>query len=355
MYLNELLNVITSQTPQEIYFLNPWNKPQPLKLSNEEILVLVDFAIQHQPKIQINDDKKVEFLTLLMSMGTDFPSEKSDHFDPWIGRKDSRFENVIIERALAKMTLQNTQKSHITHGVFGLSGNPPTLNHLHYVQHLLTKYTQLHVILNAQSTLKDSKDYPPAETRLDMLGIMLRAENISSEHCILERLEIDRDPPSRMISTLSLLILKSSNQVNFVLSLGLDALFQFTRWYRWKDYAHLCEIKIYPRQGIFYEEEQLTHILQELLSEGLNITLVANSSKLKNQYQRVCNLIDSEKLQFTEESIPTFEGSATELRDYYAIREHDALPPNIHPCIDEYIRAHELYGYISKSNNYSIK
>ncbi len=263
MYFEDLMDAIKHELPEKIYHLNELQTGEPFVLSDKDIELVVDFAIAHQPQITLLPTQNtVDLLTLLMSMGTELPGNPNR--DKFLGKKDQRIEECIIQRAIER--IQSLENSTAHAAVFGLSGNPPTVNHLVYIKHLLTIHDDLHVVINAQSPLKDAQSYTAAETRLFMLKKMLEAEHLDGEHCKVERLEIDRDPPSRMIATLSLLVLMNAN-TKFTLILGLDGLMDFHKWYKWRQYGSLCDIKFYPREGLAMDVEKITASLQRLLDE----------------------------------------------------------------------------------------
>ena len=281
-----------------------------------------------------------------MSVGTELPPDQ-DNSDNFLGRKDNRIETYIIEKATERTKEARHDAPNAV--VFGLSGNPPTINHLVYINHLMTEYKTVYTIINAQSPLKDPKSYLHAETRLKMLQKMLEAERVDPERCKIERLEIDRAPPSRMIATISLLILHSDLNTRFTLALGLDGLVDFSKWYKWQQYGDLCDIKFYPRQGVTIDADEITTTLTAMLNNNINVTLVYNSAEQKHAYETIQISLSDRRLSLSEEIIPTFDGSATELREYYGPNHPDntQIHRNIHPVVDAFIREQELYGYVS--------
>lgn len=342
-----MLHAIKQDAPCGLYHLHELPDKKPIVLSDADIRLLVEFALLYKPKVTLHPSRKtIDLLTLLISIGTELPLNK-DNVDKYLGRKDNRIETYIIEQAIQRVEATGFGVANTV--VFGLSGNPPTINHLIYIQHLMMVYDTVHLILNAQSPLKDSTNYLDAETRLEMLQTMLTAEHVDSVRCKLERLEIDRDPPSRMIATISLLLLNSNLNQRVTLALGLDALPDFSQWYKWSQYGALCDIKFYPRQGVTIDAEQLSTALAELLNNKMNVTLVYHSEEQKKAYELIAIPLDKKRLALSEEIIPTFQGSSTELRDYYGPENADntQIPPNIHPVVDQLIRARGLYGYRS--------
>jgi nicotinic acid mononucleotide adenylyltransferase len=344
MNIQEMLNKIKHKEPLEIDELE--ESTTLLRLSDEDIKQLVDFSIIKQPQVKLlPSGKRVDLLTKLMCMGTEQDRSHDltsplDNKDKYIGYKDSRIERYIIQKAIEKAACR--KKNAPEEAILGLSANPPTINHGLYIQHLMKIYSTLHVIINAQSPLKQGypSHYPSGEARLHLLNTMLKSEGIllKEPQLILDTLEIDRDPPSRAIATLALLLLKSNDIPNYSLILGLDGLFSFTRWYRWVDFAKLCEIKIYPRSGIHYTQEEWRETLERLINNGQELTLVANTRKLKTTYDALCNTLNNELLTCTYEEIMTFEGSATDVRKFYETGNNvHAKHPNVSESVHNLI------------------
>jgi nicotinate (nicotinamide) nucleotide adenylyltransferase len=213
--------------------------------------------------------------------------------------------------------------------VFGLSGNPPTQNHLLFIQHLLSlkNYDLVRVVLNAQSPLKSPDHYISPEARFELLQTMLKSAQVDLSRCVLERLELERPPPSRMIETLSALSARSKQQdisEKTTLVLGLDALMQFTDWYQWEQYATVCKIKFYPREHLKIAAEDIAQQLVILKKAGIQATLVSRE----------------------DETLPMVAGSATEARLYYA-RGMRGRPRGITREVNQLIREHGYYGATS--------
>ncbi len=79
---------------------------------------------------------------------------------------------------------------------------------------------------------------------------------------------------------------------------------------------------------------------------NIPVTLVYNAPEQKVVYEAIQAALGP-KVQLSGENIPTFEGSATELRNYYSPGNEDnsQVHPNIHPVVDKIIREQCLYGY----------
>lgn len=346
MNIEQLLLKIKQEAPVELYDLEAPADSDPVVLSLEDIRLLVDFAVANQPKIRmLPENKTVDMLTLLLGMGT-ADAKKSSNPDRFLGQKDARIEQYIIEKA--KVCMERVASSTQTGPVVcGLSGNPPTINHLIFIQHLMSLYSSVRVILNAQSTLKTLKEYAPAEERINMLKGMLDAEGIDPFACQLGRHEIDRDPPSRMIGTLSILALQSNEKST--LALGMDGLLTFTQWYKWQDFGKLCSLKFYPRDGVSPTVEAILNAVAPLVREGIPVSLVYRTDKEKEDYEQVAAALGSSRLSLTQEPIQTFEGSSTKIREYYA-QSPEERHPEVHPVVDQSIRRGEFYGYTNNSD-----
>ncbi|MDX2346006.1 MAG: hypothetical protein QNK11_03945 [Legionella sp.] len=220
---------------------------------------------------------------------------------------------------------------HLKTVVFGLSGNPPTQNHLVFIQYLLSlkKYDLVRVVLNAQSPLKPSSDYIDAEARFELLKTMLDSAAIDWNRCVLERLEIERPPPSRMFDTLKALITRAKHQnisEQITLVLGLDALMQFTDWYQWDAYGVLCEINFYPRADIAIDLDS------KIIQKQLNLL---HASGVK------ASVIRDEK-----NNLPMVAGSASNARQHYALGQ-PGIPRGMTLSVDKLIRARGYYGATS--------
>ena len=345
MNVQGIINVIKNNAPISAYELE--ESTNLLSLSDDDIKQLVDFSIVHKPQVKLlTSGKMVDFLTMLMSMGTEQDPQKSDNKDNYIGRKDVRIERYIIQKALEKAA--SRERNLRTEGILGLSANPPTINHGLYIQHLMKIYSTLRIIINAQSPLKDGPHglYQSGEARLEMLNVMLSSQGITLEEngLVLETIEIDRDPPSRAIATLALLLLKSNDAPNYSLILGLDGLFSFTRWYRWNDFAQLCEIKIYPRSSLHYTQQEWYEAVNTLINNGQKLTLIANTPELKREYEAICRSIGNDLLTCEFEEIATFEGSATDVRKFYENASHeDEIHPNVSESVHKIILEKNYY------------
>ncbi|MCH9756936.1 MAG: nicotinate-nicotinamide nucleotide adenylyltransferase [Gammaproteobacteria bacterium] len=213
---------------------------------------------------------------------------------------------------------------HLKTIVFGLSGNPPTQNHLLFIQYLLSLkgYDLVRVVLSAQSPLKPLEDYLSAENRFELLKAMLESASVDWNRCVLERLEIERPPPSKMLMTLKAFIARAKQQgisEQITLVLGLDALKQFTDWYEWDAFGSLCEIVFYPREDEMMSLEEQDEKLKVLHKAGIKAFVIR------------------------DEVLPMVAGSATKARAHYALGRQ-GIPEGITEVVDKLIRERGYYG-----------
>ncbi len=341
MFFLDFLQSIQHDAPKKIYVLttNSAVLETPISLSTDEIQQLIDFAVQHHPFIEFQS-KKIPMLTFLMSLGTQISRDQQDLI---LGFKDPRFEELIIQTAEQKIAYTNADVPFSA--VFGLSANPPTMGHLMFIQHLLTQYADVHVVLNGQSPLKKKEEYAPADLRLEMLSDMLSASDLPLKQCLIERVEIDREYPSRMIATLSLLTLSSAISKRWVLVLGIDVLFHFLEWYQWDRIGHLCELKFYPRPGVVIDVDNMLTSLQKMTEQGMSITLVYDTVSLKEKYRSICSQLNK-PVTLVHEPFCFLESASCELRQYYkSATPQDTPPATIHASVDQKIRKLKLYGF----------
>ena len=301
------------------------------QLTSAEISTLVDMAIEKKIKINFQY-RQINLLTLLLSTGTVVTTP--DVFSI-LEQKDASIEQHIIHKAIIK----NQQTSHHPlekkSVVFGLSGNPPTHNHALFIEHLADTYdNSVHVVLNALNPLKKGAVDP--EIRYEMLTTLL-VERGLSKRCQVERLEIDRCAPSRMVATMSALVLMSEPHTHFTLALGWDGLKTFTKWYNWVKLSRLCEIAFYSRPGEFMDRDAMKNWLKPLKNAAARIKIIFATEAQHAHFHSAC-----EGICTRIEPIKTEKGSSTEARLAYA---DGALlaPPGISPGVDAIVRAHGLY------------
>lgn len=345
----EFLLQIKSQTAtshQSLAFLELCEKYSritqlPIQLLDEEINCLVDLISLHEPSL-------LQFI----SMGT-ATNNADENIDPMLGVKDPRIEQAIIAKAIEKQH-QLERLSHkpaVKKAIFGLSGNPPTLNHLAMIKHLCQNqaYDLTLAIINAQSTLKAKSDYANAADRYAMLQNMLQTSDIDPSKYQLSRIEIDRTSPSRMVVSLSALILLSSERQKLDLILGRDALTlkngrsNLTYWYGFENLGKLCHIKFYPREGEELSISEMAQAITPLLENNISFSLVFRNEVTKNVYAtELSGQLDVSAIKFEVATLTTTKGSATEIRNHYKTGL-SGCPEGLSEINDCYIREKELF------------
>ena len=253
-------------------------------------------------------------------------------------------EDPIVQEAIALLSGSISTTSP-THTVFGLSANPPTRDHLAFIQHLISIGQTVIIIPNRQSTLKAGGI--DGNIKKQMLQSMLDEYNVSPANYILSDLEINRPAPSRMIVTLALLALEMRTKVT--LSLGLDTLHSFTRWYRWDDFKYFCDLKFYPRPLTAEEEHHKEDYIQTMATQlyslkttGINVEFVYNTP----EQQALCEEIiraafpaeETPEVILTQENISTTDGSSTAIRQHYSecTDQHPHISQGVHELILQY-------------------
>lgn len=319
----------------------------PIRLSQHDIETLVKYAINYNIRIPW-EGNEVDVLSIFLRIGSFDETLRATmaNQDPILGQKDKRIEHYIIKQAEQRYT-QYQATTHVA--VFGLSGNPPTCNHALFIKHLVNspKYSKVYAILSAQSPLKAKSDYLDSELRLTLLKDMLSDMAIDTSRCVVETLEIDRGPPSRMVATISQLILRTKNASVFVLAMGMDTLPLFTKWYKWDNLVKLCSLNFYARPGINLSLTNLTDAIVPLLSKNADITLTFNTlpEHILQTYKKTLMLIPNAKehLTITQEAIPTTQGSASEIREHYR-HGNPGIPIGMTPSNDKKIRDSGCYS-----------
>lgn len=335
---------------------------KPIILTMEKIHCLINLL--SNPNIVISDgEKSMPALLQLINMGTG----SADNHDSMLGQKDPRIEEAIINKAIEKQACFNLSALNRRAkklAVFGLSGNPPTLNHLHLIQHLnqSADYDLVVPVLNAQSPLKAKDSYVDTEHRSAMLHNMLAGSDIHVEKYHLSRLEMDRDAPSRMILTLSAMILLSDEHLDLSLILGRDAIAlkslrpSFSYWYQWQAFASLCELVIYPREGEELDVQEMEIAIATLQRTEQRCRLVFRNEDtlLSMKSQLESNGCELSHVNFAIKNVQTTQGSATDIRNHYAAG-HTGCPDGLAEINDEYIRNHQLFGATPTPNTSPVK
>ena len=253
-------------------------------------------------------------------------------------------EDPIVEEAIALLA-GSMDTTSPTHTVFGLSANPPTLDHLTFIQHLISIGQTVIIIPNRQSTLKPGGI--DGNIKKQMLQSMLDEYNVSPANYVLSDLEINRPAPSRMIVTLALLAMEMRTKVT--LSLGLDTLKSFTRWYRWDDFNQLCCLKFYPRPLTPEEEHHKENYLQTMAEQlyrlkktGINIEFVYNTPEQQVLCEQIIRAAfpaeETPEVILTQENISTTNGSSTAIRQHYSecTDQHPHISQGVHELILQY-------------------
>lgn len=330
----------------------------PFEFTADDLDLILDLAIKHRSQ---------NILLQMTSMGT--VGFNNDLADDGIGRKDPAIEAAIIAKAVALQAQQSASRAILSSRmIFGLSGNPPTRNHLNFIRHLIHQDAGLGmagglnpvtVILNAQSPLKSSDGYIDAVLRLEMLDGLLRSELSDAEFrcCDLSRLDIDRAPPSRMVVTLSLLKLLSDAPELYILALGHDALRQISRWHQWEALGGLCRIKFYHRPGETWDDPQIAINLSKMQEADLNYQVVFSNEEEKRTFLKTH---PAENRRVVIEPIFLTQGSATDIRSWYAKNytpslAYEAVPTylNVLPSVHQLIMEHVLFQNIEdKESNH---
>lgn len=373
MTFHKFLQAIKHQLPASSLndsFIALFNKYMPLSfshvtqsttietiiLSDQEISCLIDILTKHKIHI-LEDGIKASAFMRFINMGTLTDSELTNA-DPLLGQKDPRIEQAIINAAIRKKrqlgSIENQAPAKQI-AIFGLSGNPPTLNHFYMIKHLTenTEYDMVVPMLNAQSPLKAIEGYVDAKHRFLMLKNMLEAPGVDPTKYHLSRLEIDRAAPSRMIVTLSAMTLLSNQYQKLSLILGRDALAlnkgkpNFTYWYQWQEFAQLCELKIYPREGAELSITEMAQAITTLQTAQIHLSIIFRDETTKNSYiEQLTNQLDdlSSYVRFDVEDVNTTKGSATDIRNHYKANL-PGVPNGLALINDAYIRSHQLFSF----------
>jgi len=317
---------------------------KPFSLSLDEIDRLIDLAVAKRSE---------KFLIALAGLGT--YDKTLGWYDPIIGKKDPGVETRIIDKALARRQTKATSAEPQYRTVYGLSGNPPTLNHFHFIRYLISESRlPVKVILNAQSPLKTAKEYAHQTLRLQMLEVMMADLNAEDRvKCELSRIEVDRVAPSRMVVTMSILNLLANDNETFRLVLGMDALPKFNGWYHWSELGQLCQIKFYQRQGEAIDNQLMVSALDALQQGAVHdVHMVFNDDNQRQAFLNACPTFAAKHASVA--SIPDIsEGSATQIRNQY-LQWGDASPEmltqdlqktlNLHPGVHQVIVENNCYG-----------
>ncbi len=270
---------------------------------------------------------------------------------------DIRIESYVIEKAIHVMRdCMRIPAKKVA--IFGASFNPTTQGHIDLIQLLLQghpdAYDLVRLMPAGQSPLKPAHQYAASTHRLHMLRMMLDAHVEPNDRCRLcvEHLEVDRSAPSRMVVTLSALVLLHHGHERYTLACGYDHVIQLSQWYRWQDLKHLCELVFYPRQGVSLVTEQHAWCLSALSQAGIGLKIIFSDAAQRVAFYEFCRthldtlqmtwiakitLVDDPKVRITS-------GSATAIRAYYQqAQTHEAIPVGLTPEVHRYILKHRCY------------
>lgn len=310
-------------------------------LLQSEIETLIHVAVSKKPLIYLAHTKKtIPLMTLLASMGT----TTSVHDDK-PGMVDARIEHAMIQAAIKKNNA--TPLDAPRYAIFGLSGNPTHLAHLREMAHHAALFPVLYLVLNQSSPLKPREDYADADIRLALLTRALQDELSPAlqEKIRIETLELDRKPPSRMITTLSQLMLMSEDTMRLTLIVGADTLVSFHQWHRYADFGALCDLKVVVRPGFVLTDADLQQACVRFIANNMRVTFTYETDMQKNQYLRIItNLEHHNLLQLSHEPSTGLNCASSEIRKHYQTG-HTEAHPHLHPSSHALIVETESYGY----------
>lgn len=303
-------------------------------LAKEDIKKLVGLVLQVGCENGLEDEMKKTLLGLV---------------DCALDDKGQNIELALIEMAEEKISQYPSHQGKIA--FFGLSGNPPTLNHLALIKHLADsdKFEKTLVILNASSPLKETKDYSALYHRIKMLERMLNA-NIQSDKVIISDLETARKPPSKMVITLALFHLLQNRPKQVTLVLGKDALIlknnkpQISYWYQFEKLIKLCHLKFYPRDGVAFTQPNWQEVFLFFKAVKADFSIVFNDKiQINAMIKALPFSLQKEVLpKCLYEDITLSEGSSTEIRKHYH-KNQSKNPPFVDESVANYIEKHKLY------------
>ncbi|PJD93054.1 MAG: hypothetical protein CK424_03375 [Legionella sp.] len=271
--------------------------------------------------------------------------------------EDHRIESYVIDKAKTMVDIQN-QKSLKNVVLFGASFNPTTLGHIEFIRLLLQghpdTYDFVRLIPTGQSPLKNAKAYASISDRVHILQMMLAAhiDTTDRQRLSIERIEIDRSPPSRMVVTLSAMVLLRQGQERYTLACGYDHVTQLSNWYRWQDLKDLCSFVFYPRQGITLLTEYHLACLLTLCRAGFSVKIVFSDSDKKVAFYEFCRVhLDMAQMDWMshvmlvdDPAVSIMPSSATSIRAHYQLQKNTAIiPEGLTAEVHHYILKHHCY------------
>lgn len=311
--------------------------------SQTDLYFLIDLVVRYPFLISVSGRTRQQVPALLYCL------------DLAVG--DVRVESYVIEKAIQIMCASDHIPAKKV-AIFGASFNPTTRGHIDLIQLLLKghpdAYDLVRLMPTGQSPLKPAHQYASITDRLRLLQMMLDAhvDPCDRRRLCVEHLEVDRSAPSRMVVTLSALVLLHHGQERYTLACGYDHVSQLSQWYRWQDLKHLCELVFYPRQGVTLLTEQHVLCLITLSQAGLGLKIVFSESVHKGAFYEFCRTrLDT--LQMTwiakitlvdDPTVCIASSSATAIRAYYQqAQTHAAIPEGLTPEVHRYILKHRCY------------
>lgn len=230
-------------------------------LSDTDLNFMIDLGLRYKMRI-MDGEEVLPWCVALVELSEHMLRQSTD----------PRLENALVQRATQlRQKQQGAQVSRIA--IFGASFNPITLGHTDFIRVLVQQipydFDTVCLIPSGQSPLKSALEYASVQDRSQMLNLALMAEIDSRDR---SRLRIDtsellRNPPSKMIMSLSALTLMHQANEAYSLVCGYDHLLLMQTWYRWQELAGLCELWFYPRTDVDIMSDA-TFVACQLLCEA---------------------------------------------------------------------------------------
>jgi len=128
-------------------------------------------------------------------------------------------------------------------GILGGAFDPIHNGHLALAMHCLQAYAldAIYFIPTQTPILKEVCVAKPWQ-RAAMIALAISQH----KYFYLDTRELTRDSPSYALLTLQSLQ-ETDNQAEWIWILGEDAFNDFTKWYRWQEIAHCCDLLVVPR------------------------------------------------------------------------------------------------------------
>lgn len=288
-------------------------------------------------------------LKIILELSTVFTTSYANFF----------IENSLISYAKRLKQARENKPAKLV-AIFGSSFNPTTLGHIDFIRMLLAPQsgpiTSVCVIPAGQSPLKDPQDYASVADRLQILKLVLKAQLTAIEqvNIRIDLIEMQRNTPSWMIVTISALIIQNRARESYILACGYDHLPLMRQWYRWTEFANLCTLYFYPRQGVDIVSLTAADTCLALCRAKIAITIWFVDPVIQQRFSTLCQEnCDAEEwsvlasyLHLKHWSGCTVRASsASEIRDFY---HHSGsrpaqIPAGLSPEAHEYIVTHHCY------------